>query len=239
VLFRSTHAEWIDNAWVAPKTVNTYREKINEWKARMNAAREMLLAQREAEIRANKTVGGKLKDFIEKESWTGDFTITLPVSIGISVSFGMKGGNLVGGYGAYGHEIMHEWDPSTGVHSETIMTRASVLPLGLGDLQTAANDLNDVLGAGSGKEFFKGKINPVGNIPTFDRTKGEGKTYTYNGSGELTDVTTIREDAVSASWGPLGASQATTTTHHQGFMSSEWNTETKRSLSFGPFSIHE
>ena len=221
--------------------VNKYRRQANNMRAKLKQAQDALVQQRDARIQANKTPNGKLKNFKEKETWTGDFTITLPVGPGVSVSFGMEGETLKAGYGAFGHEIIHGWNTSTGLKTETILTRASVLTKGVENILGGASGIRDALAAKSGKDYIKSLTNPIGNLPTIDRTAGEGKTYTYDRSGRLTDITTFKDDTLSAGWGPLGASQTTTTsrTRNQDFLSTQINTETKRSLSFGPFAIHE
>ena len=71
----------------------------------------------------------------------------------------------------------------------------------------------------------------------FDRTKGEGTTYTYDSFGRLINVTKIKEDTIGGSWGPIGASQTTTTSKSSGYMSSPWNSETKTNLNFGIVTI--
>jgi hypothetical protein len=115
------------------------------------------------------------------------------------------------------------------------MTRTSVLPTGLGELSSAVSELKDVLEAGGDvTDYVKGKVIPIGNIPSFDYTKGEGKTYTFNSNGEQTDVATIRESRASVSWGPIGAGVSSTTTRN-GYLSS--STAVKGDISFGPLTI--
>ena len=135
-----------------------------------------------------------------------------------------------------GTEIIKERDMYTGMFSETIITRSSVLPAGLGELSGFIGDLKDVADATSIKDFIEGKLNPVGAIPSFDRTKGEGKTYTYDEFGRLKDVTTIREESISGSLGGITGGQTTTYTKgsgiHEGYLGSQWSSETKTDLSF-------
>ena len=223
------------NAGYETDYANRYRKLANEWREKLQQALDNLVHQREAQIQANKTENGQLKDFVEKEKgFDTSVMVTLPVGIGVSVSFGFENGVLKAGYGAYGHEIMHGYDPFTGNRSETIITRTSVVPEGLNELSATISDIKEVIDAGDITDYLKGKINPIGSIPSFDRTKGEGKTYSFNSKGEQFDVTTIKEDRTSVSWGPIGAGVSTTTTRN-GYLSS--STAVKGDISFGFISI--
>lgn len=209
-----------------------YKDELN--KAKRNDAR----------IMANKTENGQLSDYKpDKESdWRpADINITIPPFSPIYVKFGNNGDKYFFAYGAFGTEIIKERDMYTGMFSETIITRSSVLPAGLGELSGFIGDLKDVADATSIKDFIDGKLNPVGAIPSFDRTKGEGKTYTYDEFGRLKDVTTIREESISGSLGGITGGQTTTYTKgsgiHEGYLGSQWSSETKTDLSFGLVSM--
>ncbi|MDR0901879.1 MAG: hypothetical protein LBM92_03815, partial [Opitutaceae bacterium] len=224
--------------------VNEKRRELNRWKNVLKSAgaRAEMLRQQEAQARAKNDLAEQQKQAIlqkQKESWDGDFTIKLPLDMGlmgISVSIGMEKGNLKFGYGAFEHEFVHSYN-GDGTFGYTAITRASVLPAGLGELSVAANELKDVLKAGGGLKYLAGKANPIGNIPSFDRKIGTGKTYLYDQTGKLVDVVTIRETTTSVGWGPLGASQTTSATTRQSVFGTSFST--KKDVSFGPFTIHE
>jgi len=214
---------------------NYYRKKLGQ---ALQEEEYQRAKRNDARILANKTENGQLQNFgQEKETPLQDIVITIPPLSPVQVTFGMHGNKFMYGYGAFGNEIIKEYDYYTGEFSETIITRTSVLPEGLGELASTVNDIKDILQAASGKEFLLGKINPIGNIPMFDRTKGEGTTYTYDCFGRLKDVTKIKEDTIGGSWGPIGASQTTTTSKSSGYMTSPWNSETKTNLNFGIVTI--
>ena len=216
---------------------NIHRKNLGleYYKDEMNRAR-----RNDARIMANKTENGQLSDYKpDRESdWRpADINITIPPFSPIYIKFGNNGDKYFFAYGAFGTEILKERDMYTGLFSETIITRSSVLPVGLGELGSLVGDLKDVADAASIKDFIDGKLNPVGAIPSFDRTKGEGKTYTYDEFGRLKDVTTIREESISGSLGGITGGQTTTYTKgsgiHEGYLGSQWSSETKTDLSFG------
>ena len=227
-------------------TGDEHREMANYHRRVLEQEQQEIARRRDAQIQANKTPNGQLKDFDQgKESGypLSDLVITIPPFSPIYVKFGMTGDNYMFSYGAFGHEIIKERNAFTGLFSETIITRSSVLPTGLGELSSLISDIKDVFDAGSGIDYLMGKLNPVGGIPSFDRTKGHGKTYTYDYDGRLIDVTTIREESVSGSLGGISLGQTVTHTaskyNREGYLSTHWNTETKTDLSFGFFSVSQ
>ncbi len=212
------------------------RKLANEYRKIAGLEQQKIAERREAQLLARKSETGELQDFpFYKEPQLDDISITIPPFSPIYMRFTMSGNELSTTYGAFGNEVIKARDLYTGYFSETLITRNSVLPTGLGELSTLANEIRDVINAKDAAEYVNGKLNPIGNIPSFDRTKGEGKTYTYDYAGRLVDVTVIREESTSATWGPLGVSQ--TTTHRKGYMSSSWSSDTKTDLSFGPFTV--
>ncbi len=212
------------------------REVANQYRQQAGLEQQRIAERRDAELLARKSETGQLKDSpLMKEVSMGDVSVTIPPGSPIYVRFGMSGNSFSMALGAFGNEVIREKDFYTGFMTETVITNTSVLPMGLNELNTLIGELSGVISAKNGKEWIEGKINPIGSIPSFDKTKGEGKSYTYDEFGRLVDITEIREETTSAAWGPISVSQ--TVTKRRGYMASSWSSSTKSGLSFGPFSV--
>ncbi|MDR0964406.1 MAG: tetratricopeptide repeat protein [Clostridium sp.] len=210
---------------------NDYLEKANQWRFELQQKELEAAKQRDALINANKTENGQLKDFIEKEEGFLDnrsVTLTLPIGANVSVSVGFEGTALKFGYGAFGHEIIHSWDTVTGNRTQTILTTTSIWPFEVEQLATLSVEMVDILSGSlpTRDEDLMSEIDPVGSLPSFDFTKTEGKTYTFNARGEQIDVARIREGRMGVSWGAIEVGIT-----REGYLSS--STSYKGDLTFG------
>jgi len=182
----------------------------------------------------------------QKQGWGDSFTLGLPPFSPIQVHVGMNEGNLTYGYSAFGHAIMYERDEGSGNTIQTISTTTSILPFGLGQLDSNIRGIRDFAGTvdflGSNMspkdiaKFAKGKV--LG-IPSFDATETTGTVNVYNSDGELIDTSRFRTRSATAGMGILQGSISTTETfgsRHQGMLTNAVNRATKVKIEFGGIS---
>jgi hypothetical protein len=237
----------VDYDWAG---VNEYLIEANNLRRQLEQALVEIEARREAEVKAEilqAVIEQQERDVKQKEVWGDDVFITLPLLPGMAyVKFGMEGSKLVAGYGGLGTEILQAWDPATGVTSETVTHSSSVILEGFPDLlisgknnlETLRNSMTggtlSGVGRVSGSKLLANIPSVKGQIPSFDVTKGEGRTTTFDRDGEVIDVTTFTNQSGSIYLGFWGVSRSKAVYSHNGLVTSR--VERRIDVSFGPLS---
>jgi tetratricopeptide (TPR) repeat protein len=232
------------------ETVNHYRIEANRLRGQLQQALQGVEARQEAKERAEilqKVVEQQQREVKQKETWGEDAYLTLPLLPGMAyVKFGVEGSKLVAGYGGLGTEILHGWDPATGVTSETVTHRTSIILDGIPDLavsgwnnlttlrESMAVDAASGIGRVSGSKLLSNIPSIKGQIPAFDITRGEGRTTTFDRKGNVIDVTTFKDQTGAYNLGFWGVSRSKAVYSHDGLVTSR--VERHIDVSFGPLS---